>query len=298
MKRFINAAIPKSHKFRQAMLGLIIYSGAVVYIDKYVPHFQGIEAKDITATTSIVIGLIFAFRINSAYDRWWEGRKLWGQLVNDLRNACIKFDMYFDVSSQDKSDFGLLLVGFACALKDHLRGNRTNLKAMGIDFGEVENESPHLPLLTSSKIFQFVQQRRDRASHEAFDYLLLDRHLAALMDICGACERIKSTPISGWFRSSIWMWLTVYLSILPWLLADEFHLWTIIIVVFAGYYGITLELLAEEIQEPFGCDQNDLPTDKFCQTIAESARQVLKCEPDNMAEIEQLGKDSQSRVKW
>jgi putative membrane protein len=89
MKRFIKAAIPKSPVFRGTMTGLMLYSIAVVMLVKYVPHFQGMEAKDITATTSIVVGLIFAFRVNSAYDRWWEGRKLWGQLVNDLRNVCM-----------------------------------------------------------------------------------------------------------------------------------------------------------------------------------------------------------------
>ena len=75
------------------MFTVFIYSILVVLLVKYVPHFQGVEAKDITATTSIGVGLIFAFRINSAYDRWWEARKLWGQLVNEMRNLAIKFDL-------------------------------------------------------------------------------------------------------------------------------------------------------------------------------------------------------------
>jgi putative membrane protein len=287
IKHFIKAAFPKSPVFRLTMFGLSVYSIVVTFLVNHVPHFQGVEAHDITASTSIVIGLIFAFRINSAYDRWWEGRKLWGQLVNELRNLCVKFDLYFDVSKQEKSDFGLMLVGFACSLRDHLRGFKTDLTAMGLQFG-TPDECEHLPLFTASKIFQFVQSRREKASHAHIDFLLLDKHLSSLMDICGACERIRNTPISSWFQSSIWLWLSVYFLILPWLLADEFHLWGIVITIFAGYFGVAIELLAEEIQEPFGVDENDLPTDKYCLTIANSVRQILTTVPDNMSELKEL----------
>lgn len=287
MKQFIKSAFPKSIVFWRTMAGLVFYSVVVVLLVKHVPHFQGVEAKDITWTTSVVIGLIFAFRINSAYDRWWEGRKLWGQLVNELRNLCIKFDLYFDVSKKEKSDFGLMLVGFACSLRDHLRGFKTDLNAIGLELG-TPLECEHLPLFTAAKIIQFVQARRSKASHADLDFLLLDKHLSSLMDICGACERIRNTPISSWFQSSIWLWLLVYLSMLPWLLADEFHSWTIVITIFAGNFFIALELLAEEIQEPFGTDQNDLPTDKYCLTIANSVRQILATVPDNMSELKEL----------
>jgi putative membrane protein len=287
VKHLIKAAFPESPVFRWTMGVLSFYSILVTFLVNHVPHFQGVEAHDITASTSIVIGLIFAFRINSAYDRWWEGRKLWGQLVNELRNLCVKFDLYFDVPKQEKSDFGLMLVGFACSLRDHLRGFKTDLGAVGLELG-TPAECEHLPLFTASKIFQFVQSRRDKASHAHIDFLLLDKHLSALMEICGACERIRNTPVSAWFQSSIWLWLSVYFLILPWLLADEFHLWTIVITIFAGYFGVAIELLAEEIQEPFGIDQNDLPTDKYCLTIANSVRQILATVPDNMSELKEL----------
>jgi putative membrane protein len=260
---------------------VFLYSTLIVYLVKYVPHFQGVEAKDITSASSIVIGLIFAFRINSAYDRWWEARKLWGQLVNEVRNLCIKFDLYFDVTEEEKAEFGLLLIAFAYSLKDHLRGIRTDLQSLGINVETEKQARLHLPLLTSSMIFQFVQSKRAGASHEFFDFVLMDRHLSALMDVCGACERILTTPVASWFQASIWMWLVVYLAILPWLLADEFHFTAIVIVLFAGYFGVALELLAEEIQEPFGFAVNDLPTDKFCATISASVCQILHTVPTN-----------------
>ena len=282
MKHFFRAAFPRSPIFGRTMSLLFVYSILIVYLVKYVPHFQGVEAKDITSASSIAIGLIFAFRINSAYDRWWEARKLWGQLVNELRNLCIKFDLYFDVSPEEKSEFGLLVIAFPFTLKDHLRGIRTDLKSMGVNVDDASSAKQHLPLLTASMIFQFIQSKRKHASHEFFDFILMDKHLSSMMDVCGACERILTTPIAEWFKVGIWTWLIVYLTILPWLLADEFHVWTVIIVWFAGYFGVALELLAEEIQEPFGCDVNDLKTDKYCMTIANSVTQILNTVPVNL----------------
>jgi ion channel-forming bestrophin family protein len=287
MNRFFRAAFPRSRILLRTMAVVFFYSILIVYLVKHVPHFQGVEAVDITASTSIAIGLIFAFRINSAYDRWWEGRKLWGQLVNEMRNLCIKFDLYFDVSQEEKAEFGLLVIAFAYALKEHLRGKKVDLKAMGLKLDDKQAAQPHQPLLTSSMIFEFMQSKRKCASHEHFDFILMDKHLCSLMDVCGACERILSTPIAGWFTVSIWFWLTVYLAVLPWLLAAEFHLWSIVVVCFAAYFGIALELLAEEIQEPFGCDANDLRTDKYCLTIAASVQQILSTVPLNQTEIQQ-----------
>jgi putative membrane protein len=279
MKRFFLAAFPHSPIFGRTMFALFFYSILIVYLVKHVPHFQGVEAIDITASSSIAIGLIYAFRINSAYDRWWEGRKLWGQLVNDLRNLCIKFDLYFNVDADEKAEFGNLVSAFPFTLKDHLRGVRTDLTALGVVVPEEKKNERHLPILTASLIFEFVQKRRMDASHEFIDFLIIDKHLSAMMDVCGACERIRNTPISKWFNVSIWLWLTAYLTMLPWLLADELHNWTILVVMFAGYFGVALELIAEEIQEPFGLDANDLRTDKYCETIADSVHQILHTVP-------------------
>ena len=279
MNRFFLAAFPHSPVFGRTLLALFVYSILIVFLVKHVPHFQGMEAIDITASSSIAIGLIYAFRINSAYDRWWEGRKLWGQLVNDLRNLCIKFDLYFDVSSEEKAEFGNLVSAFPFALKDHLRGIRTDVSTLGVALPESRKSEPHIPILMASLIIEFVQKKRMNTSHEFIDFLIIDKHLSAMMDVCGACERIKNTPISKWFSVSIWLWLTVYLTMLPWLLADELHNWTVLVVLFAGYFGVALELIAEEIQEPFGLDANDLRTDKYAETIAESVRQILHTVP-------------------
>jgi putative membrane protein len=249
---------------------VFLYSSAVVYFIKFLPHLPRIEANDITAASSIVIGLIVAFRINSAYDRWWEGRKLWGQLVNEIRNLSIKYDLYFDASDNDKKSFGKLLIAFAFSFKDHLRG-RTNWAGLTPS----EPCPKNVPLQIAKLIFADVEKHRQTTSHDRLELLLFDSHMKALMDICGSCERIANSPIAGWFQASIWVWVIAYLSSLPWLMVDELHAMTIVVTLFAAYFSITLELIAEEIQEPFGCEINDLPTDKICLTIADSVEQIL-----------------------
>jgi putative membrane protein len=285
LEKIARAAMPKSPVFWGAMLAVFVYSLMVVYFVNFLPHMQAMEAEDITTKSSIAIGLIFAFRVNSSYDRWWEGRKLWGQLVNELRNLSIKYDLYFQSTADEKKAFGNLIVAFAFALKNHLRDRKYDLAHAGIQVKEGTAE--HVPLYISQLIYKNVQQKalenqNLKANPSGIDshleLLLLDSHMRALMDVCGACERIKSSPVAGWIQASIWIWMMAYFAILPWLLADQFRLGTVFIELFAAYFAIALELLAEDMQEPFGYDHNDLPTDIICLGIAKTTNQILGTE--------------------
>jgi putative membrane protein len=95
------------------------------------------------------------------------------------------------------------------------------------------------------------------------------------MDICGACERIQKTPIARTYKEMIWCGLGLYTLILPWLLVPTIDVWTLPIVFVSSYFIYTLELLAEEVEEPFGTNPNDLPLDTICKTIEDSVRQAF-----------------------
>lgn len=285
MEKIARAAMPKSPVFWGAMLAVFVYSIVIVYSVNFLPHVQAMEAEDITTKTSIAIGLIFAFRVNSSYDRWWEGRKLWGQLVNELRNLGVKYDLYFQSTAEEKKAFGNLIVAFAFSLKNHLRDRKYDLAYAGLPPCDAPPE--HVPLYIAQLIYKNVQQKALENQNSGtnalgidshLELLLLDPHLKALMDICGACERIKTSPVAGWVQASIWIWMMAYFAILPWLLADQFRLCTVAIELFAAYFAIALELLAEDMQEPFGYDHNDLPTDEICIGIAKTTHQILGTE--------------------
>lgn len=273
LQKIFKAALPQSAIFWGAMITVFCYSLVVVSCLNFLPHMQAMEAEDITTKTSIAIGLIFAFRVNSSYDRWWEGRKLWGQLVNEMRNLSIKYDLYFDADEEEKMEFGRLVIAFAYALKNHLRDFRYDVEKAGI--APPPHATDHIPLYIAQLIFKNVQSKKRKSSTDQMQLLLLDTHLRSLMDILGACERIKASPIAGWIQASIWIWMMAYFAILPWLLAEQFQLWAVAMTLFAAYFAIALELLAEDMQQPFGLDYNDLPTDQICMNVAKSVKQVL-----------------------
>ena len=286
MLKILRAALPHSHVFWGAMFVIAAYSGLVVYLFQYLPHIPSVEGKDITAFSSIAVGLIFAFRVNTAYDRWWEGRKLWGQLVNELRNLSIKFDLYFQTDAAEKQAFGSLLIAFAFALKHHLRGLTYNLSRAGL--AAPERQVENVPLHIANLIYSTVEKLKKANPPERIELLLLDSHMKALMDICGACERIRNSPIAGWFQASIWIWLITYLTLLPWLICEEFQKSTVLMVLFVAYFGIGLELLAEDMQEPFGCEPTDLPTDAICLTVARSVQQILYQSPESTEHLDAI----------
>ena len=70
-----------------------------------------------------VISLLLVFRTNTAYDRWWEGRKKWGALVNDTRNLAIKIETSVNLP-ESRDVLRRMIANFPFAMKEHLREQR------------------------------------------------------------------------------------------------------------------------------------------------------------------------------
>jgi ion channel-forming bestrophin family protein len=259
--------------FWPTMLVVVCYSLGVVYFNEGYPKFHLSETKEALSLASIAIGLVFAFRTNSAYDRWWEGRKLWGQLVNETRNLAIKISLYLDLSVEERDVFVRLLAAFPLSLKEHLREGRYNPELLGLP--PLDPGCRHVPLYISESIQARILNSKRLEIASGMEMLLFDTHTRALLDICGACERIRNTPLPGWFAMAIWVWIWSYLLALPWFLAPNIDMLTVPVLVFVCYFGISIEMLAEEMQEPFGCTQNDLPLDQICLNIIASVEEIM-----------------------
>lgn len=259
--------------FWPTMLAIVSYSIAVVYFNEGYPKFHLSETKEALSLASIAIGLVFAFRTNSAYDRWWEGRKLWGQLVNETRNLAIKLNLYLELSAEERDRLVRLLAAFPFSLKEHLRSSRYNLELLGLP--PMDASLKHVPLYISEEIQSRIVKGKRIPVTNGLEMFLFDNHTRALMDICGSCERIRNTRLPGWFEVAIWVWIASYLLALPWFLAPNIDMWTVPVLVFVAYFGISLEMLAEEMQEPFGCTPNDLPLDQICLTIIGSVEEIM-----------------------
>lgn len=212
-----------------------------------------------------VISMLLIFRTNTAYDRWWEGRKKWGELVNDTRNLALKLS---SITTTESDFFRRMISNFVFATKEHLRN--------GVNFDELElteNEQSyfktkeHIPQAISKQIYtKIITLKKEKLISEE-EFIILDKNCNHLMDSLGACERIKKTPIPFSYSLFIKKFIFIYVTTLPLAFVSVFGYFSSFIATFIFYVLVSIEVLAEEIEDPFGKDDNDLPTDQLCETI-------------------------------
>lgn len=270
-------ATPVFARVRIVVTGLGLYTLLCVLADDWSGGDLTNLKANAPALLGLVLGLLLVFRTNTAYDRWWEARKLWGSLINDSRNLAIKVTACVQADEQDKDQLGRWLIRFSFALKDHLR-NQASL-ANYPEFADEMQPIQHVPSYISQRIYQRIEGWRQGEKLGGFELLFLDRHAAALMDICGACERIRNTRISASYRHFIRQSITVYLVSLPWGLIHDYGYWAVPAVMMAGYFMTGLELIAEDIEEPFGVSIDDIGLDSLCARISESVGEIMGIEP-------------------
>lgn len=261
-----------------AMITLLVYSAILCYVDV---ELQIIKFKGTTVLHSLlglVLSLLLVFRTNTAYDRWWEGRKLWGELVNNSRNLMLKLNTFIPAEQKyKKEEFRVLISNYAFALKEHLRS------------GYIESQLEEHPRLTLSelKTYNHVPNRIAQQLYNETEFLvkqniiseekfiILNDELRAFTNVAGACERIKKTPIPYSYSMFIKRIIFIYIITLPIGLVDDFKWASLPIVIFVFYAFAGLELLAEEIEDPFGDEQSDLPTDEIAATIKKNLLEIV-----------------------
>jgi putative membrane protein len=222
-----------------------------------------------TAIDGLVLGLLVAFRNSTAYDRWWEARKLWGQLVNDSRNLCLKVRDLAGPDDPDRREVAGLVVEFAEALKVHLRRGSVRARPGGPGL------PPNQPLRIAGSLYDILGRWRRDGRLDGLSLLWIDSHAKALMDICGACERIRNTPISPSYRALVRHGIVIYLLIGPIYIIEDFGLLSLPVFMLASYFLIGIELVADEVEEPFGEGGDNLSLETYCATIARSVDEIL-----------------------
>jgi putative membrane protein len=226
----------------------------------------------------IVLGLFLVFRTNTSYDRWWEGRKLWGSLVNNTRNLAIKINSFIVKGDMEQRVwFAQMICNLPIALKEHLRG-RVNVADLDLideaTYKKME-EVKHVPNRIISMMYDRCTELYKDNKISGDQFIILDRDLKEFSDIVGACERIKNTPIPYSYSMYIKKFIFIYLLTLPFGMVTVEEYLTIPIVLLITYVLLGVELIAEEIEDPFGKDSNDLPTDELAIKIKEGVREIL-----------------------
>lgn len=270
----------KSDTFRilwKEIIYISVFTLSVAYVEiNYFPSFHQLE-KLITVYSLIgfVISLLLVFRTNTAYDRWWEGRKSWGSILNDSRNVAIKLSAILS-DSEDRFFFRRMLPNFAFAAKEHLR--------KGVKFEELDltpdellviSQREHVPNAISEKIYQKLIELKKAGKISEQEFIVLDRNINSLIDSVGICERIKNTPIPFSYSLFIKKFIFIYVTTLPLAFVVQFGYFSALIATFVFYVLVSMEVLAEEIEDPFGEDDNDLPTDMMSNKIKANVEEIL-----------------------
>lgn len=270
----------KSDTFRKLipmMIFIGLYTYGVGYLEiEYWKLSEQSYLSNITMMHSMlgfVISLLLVFRTNTAYDRWWEGRKLWGTLVNNSRNLAVKLCVMLH-EENDRAFFRKIIPGYASILGKHLTDEETSKQLYEVTDLEIDHHK-HKPNQIAKMLFQKINDLYNQKKITGDQLIILNNEMMSFTDICGACERIKNTPIPYSYSAFIKKFIFFYVMTLPFGYVFSLGYYSIPVVIFIFYVLASLELIAEEIEDPFGFDANDLPIEKIASNIKKHVEEIL-----------------------
>ncbi|MBL7740170.1 MAG: hypothetical protein JNK14_13220 [Chitinophagaceae bacterium] len=271
-------------KLMPLIIGISIYSALIAWLEL---DYWKLSEKDYVRNIPIMhsllgfaISMLLVFRTNTAYDRWWEGRKLWGSLVNNSRNLAIKLHAILpEEEKAQRSFFRKIIPAYAYALHNHLRREQTRIELFGDEehkhvFSKIDTDK-HIPNQIAMLMFQHIHELHKEGKISGEQLIFLNSELQSFTDICGACERIKNTPIPYSYSVFIKKFIFIYVMTLPFGYVFQLGFYVIPVVAFIFYVLASLEIIAEEIEDPFGGDANDVPTDKLSQNIHRHVAEII-----------------------
>lgn len=274
----------KSDTFRTLAPMLVVisvYSGIIAYLElEYWQLSEGSYVKNIPimhAMLGFVISMLLVFRTNTAYDRWWEGRKFWGQLVNSSLNLALKIATFTNAANSDAQIFFRSLIpAYAFALHQHLRKNGFDKdRFRNIEYLQDIDFQKHVPNQIAKKMYEKTSHLYKQQLISGEELLFLNAEMQSFTDICGACERIKNTPIPYSYSPFIKKFIFIYIMTLPFGYVFQLGYYVVPVVAFIFYVLASLEIIAEEIEDPFGDDENDVPTDILSENIKKHIEEII-----------------------
>jgi putative membrane protein len=267
-------------KIMRAVLLMGVYSFVVCMAAMFLPHMADMKMDtSIFSFLGIVLSILLVFRTNNSYDRWWEGRKQWGALVNNCRNLAVLVHTSFpDADKENRHLLAKHISNFCIAFKEHLRqGVQLEELILLTDADKaLYKTKSHIPNHISVQIHKVIHDVYKQGGISGDDHRNIKEQSASLLDILGACERIKKTPIPFSYSIFIKIFIVVYGLLLPFALVTEWGVWTVPIMMLVFFAFIGVEMMGSEIEDPFGLDCNDLPTGTIAHTIKENVFEILE----------------------
>lgn len=272
----------KADTFRKllpAMSGVMVYTFFISYLENEVLHFMPLKNPlAIHSLVGFVLSLLLVFRTNSSYDRWWEGRKIWGSFTNNSRNLALKLNALLPEKHESREIFRVLIGNYIHAVKDHLRGsvNHKHLEYISNYDEAFYVDYKHTPNRIGQAIYLEINKLYKSGIISAEQLLILNNELVSFTDNLGACERIRSTPIPPSYNIFIKKMIFLYVFTMPFGFVLEFKYWAAPIVTLIFYAFAGIEMIAEEIEDPFGTDNNDLQLDSIVKNIKGNLVEIFR----------------------
>jgi putative membrane protein len=272
-------AFQKSDTFRMMLpgiFGVAAYTALIVWLENDLLQVGFKNTTVIHSLVGFVLSLMLVFRTNSAYERWWEGRKIWGSFVNNSRNLALKIATMVE-DPMVRNRFRVLIPNYIYAAKEHLRQGPDIAQMQEVDGYPLSyyQQSEHVPNQVMKAMYQEVQLLVKSGQISMEQMLYINNELQSFTDNIGACERIRKTPIPYSYNIFLKKVIFLYIFTMPIGFAREFGYWSAPIVAILFYIFASIELIAEEIEDPFGRDANDLPTDTIYETIKANVAEIL-----------------------
>lgn len=230
--------------------------------------------------------LLLVFRTNTAHERFWEGRRFWGSLVNTVRN--LAQGIYVVIKEQSPKDrvekeaTVRLVVAFAIAMKLHLRSEPLDEQLASlmseIQYFKLKNTN-HPTLEIAFWIRDYLQEQYERNCVNIYQLTSLHKLVDDLVDILGGCERILKTPLPLIYSVKLRQLLIIFCLILPLEIVSTLNWWTGIVMAFVSLTLLSIEEIGAEMEEPFGHDPNDLPLKAICSTILRNVEELIRLAP-------------------
>ncbi len=269
-------------KLLPLLIGIGMYTGVIAWVEiKYLNLSDSSYVKNTIIMHNLLgfaISMLLVFRTNTAYDRWWEGRKMWGALVNNSRNLAIKLEVMLpEGASNQRLYLSKLITLFAKELSNHLHKEKTRLMLDTQPHPEIEgfDRKRHIPAQIVTLLQKRIMDLHRNQTITGDQLIILNAEVQSLLDICGSCERIKNTPIPYSYSTFIKKFVALYVLTLPFGFVFSVGFIAIPIVMMIFYVLASLELIAEEIEDPFGNDVNDLPMEKMADNITGNVEDIL-----------------------
>jgi putative membrane protein len=265
--------------FREIVLRLIVPTlwcvGVVVLFDRGHKLTAPLTVHGLVGT---VMGLLLVFRTNASYDRFWEGRKLWGGIVNETRNLIRAAEQPLREAKELHAQLLLWTSIYPWAVVRTLRANVGDLgpAAAQLPADEIAKvlAAKNPGVAVARQLSAVLGEARRRGLISDFVQMTLDQNVQLLVDYQGGCERIHRTPLPFSYVVHLRRLLFLYIYTLPFVLVETYGWLTLPAVFVCAFFFFGIEEIGVEIEDPFDGDANDLPLKRISAGIGETLKEM------------------------